>query len=334
MNDDWRCDAFRAALKMVENGPPKDIVSRAQIEAAERGATLSAVDLTEVLASADATDPFLSALGMQVHKWDAALPSDAWCMATAQSSTERRHRICELLGLDSEGADILLSKRPLFRDETLVITAPWDRWYSATAANDRAFYWPRYRDYLLNVRGWPESSVTSLDIATSDVVERLTDPTREAAHQSKGLVVGYVQSGKTANFTGVVSKAIDAGYRLVIVMTGTIEMLRAQTQRRMDMEMVGRQNIIGDLSPEQAAESKVDYQDDTAWVGGEFTDLGDSELVTEIRRLTHHRKDYQKQFRTLKIDRFDMGRPLYDPQNFISFCCSDSDRKEERHRPP
>ena len=159
--------------------------------------------------------------------------------------------------------------------------------------------------------------MTSLDLATSDVIERLTDPTRATAHQSKGLVVGYVQSGKTANFTGVAAKAIDAGYRLVIVMTGTIEMLRAQTQRRIDMEMVGRQNILGDLSPEQAAESKVDYQDDAAWVNGEFIDLGEDELATEIRRLTQHRKDYQKQFRTLKIDRFDMGRPLYTTQNLF-----------------
>ena len=73
MNDDWKRDTFRAALKMVENGPPKDIVSRAQPEAADRGTTLSAFRLTDVLRSADAMDPFLSALGMQVHKWDAAL---------------------------------------------------------------------------------------------------------------------------------------------------------------------------------------------------------------------------------------------------------------------
>ena len=334
MNDDWRRDAFRAALKMVENGPPKDIVSRAQPEAADRGTTLSASDLTDVLRSADATDPFLSALGMQVHKWDAALPGEEWSKGTAPSSMERRNRICELLGIDTEGAEILLTKRGLFRDETLVITAPWERWYTAPVAGDHAFYWPRYRDYLLNVKEWPEASVTSLDLATSDVIERLTDPTRAAAHQSKGLVVGYVQSGKTANFTGVAAKAIDAGYRLVIVMTGTIEMLRAQTQRRIDMEMVGRQNILGDLSPEQAAESKVDYQDDAAWVNGEFIDLGEDELATEIRRLTQHRKDYQKQFRTLKIDRFDMGRPLYDASKPVPFRGPGGDRQEECHGPP
>ena len=222
-----------------------------------------------------------------------------------------------MLGIDAEGEEALLVKRPLFRDETLVITAPWDRWYNAAVADNHSFYWSHYRDYLLKVRGWPEQNVTSLDVATSDVVERLADPTRAAAHQAKGLVVGYVQSGKTANFTGVAAKAIDAGYRLVIIMTGTIEMLRAQTQRRMDMEMIGRQNILGDLTPEQAAASKVDYQDDNSWIDGDFVDLGEDELATEILRLTQHHKDYQKQFRTLKIERLEMGRPLYDAQNLF-----------------
>ncbi len=88
---------------------------------------------------------------------------------------------------------------------------------------------------------------------TTDVIERLSDPTRETIKQTKGLVVGYVQSGKTANFTGVVAKAIDAGYRLIIVLTGTIEILRAQTQRRMDMELMGVENILGGLDPDGSA---------------------------------------------------------------------------------
>ena len=74
-------------------------------------------------------------------------------------------------------------------------------------------------------------AVDRLDSATREVVRRLADPTRHEPYQSKGLVVGHVQSGKTANFTGVIAKAVDAGYRLVIVLTGTIEILRSQTQR-------------------------------------------------------------------------------------------------------
>lgn len=68
---------------------------------------------------------------------------------------------------------------------------------------------------------------------------------RRHPYQSKGLVVGHVQSGKTANFTGVIAKAIDSGYKLIIVLTGTIELLRGQTQRRLDMELVGEENILG-----------------------------------------------------------------------------------------
>jgi hypothetical protein len=316
MSTEWHATAFRAGLKMVENGPPKNLIVRAQPEAEERGYMLVAADLTRVIAHADSADPFLSALGMQVHKWDAAPVAEEWTASTSPSTTERRARVCALLGLDDEGAECLLQKRPIFHDRTVVITAPWDRWYTQERAEAHSFYWPLYRDYLLTVREWPDDNVSSLDIATSDVVERLADPTKAGAHQSKGLVVGYVQSGKTANFTGVIAKAIDAGYRLVVVMTGTIEMLRAQTQRRIDMEMVGVQNIVGDLTPEQAVESKVDYQDDADWPT-KFVELGSGDLETEIRRLTQHRKDYQKQFRTLKVERFDLTRPLYDPHNLF-----------------
>ena len=56
---------------------------------------------------------------------------------------------------------------------------------------------------------------------------------------SKGLVVGYVQSGKTANFTALISKAADAGFRLIIVLAGIHDILRLQTQLRLDKELTG-----------------------------------------------------------------------------------------------
>ena len=317
MSTDWHVAAFQSALRAIEDGPPKNLIARAQPDAADHGTDLSASDLTRVLQSIEGTSAFLSALGMQVHKWDAAASSEQWTGDTSPSTAERRQLICQLLGLDHEGADELLNRRPIYHDSTVVITADWNRWYDSERASERSFYWGRYRSYLIDVKNWPESSVLSLDIASTEVMERLCDPTRPEAYQSKGLVVGYVQSGKTANFTGVVAKAIDAGYRLVIVMTGTIEMLRAQTQRRIDMEMVGRQNILGDLSQVQAVESGVDYQDDVDWINGRFLDLGQTEVATEIRRLTHHRRDYQSQFRTLKIERFDAGKPLFDPDNLF-----------------
>lgn len=315
MSNDWHRESFRRALRMIENGPPKDLVKRVLPDAEDHGETVSAADLTVLIQTAQAPDPFLTALGLQVHKWDAEPVTSDWTKGTPPSTTARREIICKALGMDDAGAAALLEKRPVFVDETVVITAPWQRWYTPEVAAAREFYWPRYRDYLLNVRGWADENVSALDFASSGVVERLADPTRPEAYQSKGLVVGYVQSGKTANFTGVVAKAVDAGYRLVIVMTGTIEMLRAQTQRRIDMEMVGRKNIIGDLTPEQAEAANIDYQDDPDWAAGRFLDLGNDPIETEIRRLTTHKKDYQKQFANLRIERFDMTKPLFDPTN-------------------
>lgn len=315
MSEQWIQNAFWGALKMIGETEPKNLVARAQPEAADRGVTISAKDLTTVLKHAEAGNPFLTALGMHVHRWDAAASDQAWTEGTDPSTTERRELICGKLGLDGEGAAELLSQRPIYHDRTVVITAPWKRWYTPERAAEHEFYWPRYRDYLLAVKDWPEESVTSVDLASTEVLERLTDPTRPEAYQSKGLVVGYVQSGKTANITGVVAKAVDAGYRLVIVMTGTIEMLRAQTQRRVDMELVGKQNILGDYSPDEAIEAKVDYQDDDDWLAGNFNDLG--EVASEITRLTTHKKDYQKQFKTLKIERFDKSRHLFNPDNLF-----------------
>jgi len=315
MTIDWHEGAFRSALRGIENGEPKNLVVRAQPDADDRGEVLNAGHLTTLLQDLEEGSPFLTQIGMQLHKWDAAPPDSTWVDGTLPSTAERRSLVCSKMGLESAAAAILLAKRPIYVDSTIVITGPWERWYTAERADERAFYWPRYRDYLLTVKKWPEVSVTTLDLASTQIVERLTDPTRPKAYQSKGLVVGYVQSGKTANFTGVSAKAIDAGYRLVIVMTGTIEMLRAQTQRRMDMELVGRQNILGDFTEEQARLADVDYQNDVDWAS--FLDLGPDDPLAEIRRLTHHHRDYQKQFRTLKIDRSEASRPLYDPQNLF-----------------
>lgn len=66
----------------------------------------------------------------------------------------------------------------------------------------------------------------------------LLDNPREDDFHSMGMVLGYVQSGKTANFTAVMSKAADRGYRLFIVLSGIHNGLRRQTQARLARELV------------------------------------------------------------------------------------------------
>ncbi len=119
----------------------------------------------------------------------------------------------------------------------LVTTAGRDEWLRQL---DRSvwYYWPRLREYLLGTGGWTMPSVRSLDEATDSIIGQLTPP-RTEQFDVRGLVLGYVQSGKTANFTAVIAKAADIGYRLMIVLSGTDNGLRRQTQIRLKRELVG-----------------------------------------------------------------------------------------------
>src|SRR5690242_2571772 len=99
------------------------------------------------------------------------------------------------------------------------------------------FYWTRYRKHLLK-KGFPAHVVVTLDRLTDKVVDHLEDPLKQGTWARKGLVVGHVQSGKTANYTGLVCKAADAGYRVIIVLAGTLNSLRNQTQERIDADFI------------------------------------------------------------------------------------------------
>jgi hypothetical protein len=100
------------------------------------------------------------------------------------------------------------------------------------------YYWPRLREFLLGIREWPMPSVRSLDEITDRILGQLAPPTSEQ-FDVRGLVLGYVQSGKTANFTALTAKAADVGYRLIVVLSGTDNGLRRQTQIRLKRELVG-----------------------------------------------------------------------------------------------
>lgn len=101
------------------------------------------------------------------------------------------------------------------------------------------FYWSRYRK-LLNLKGLPKSVIDATDEVTDRVLDRLGDPRNMTPWSRRGMVVGHVQSGKTANYTGLICKAADAGYRLIVVIAGIHNNLRNQTQARIDEGFIGR----------------------------------------------------------------------------------------------
>lgn len=100
-------------------------------------------------------------------------------------------------------------------------------------------FWRRYERFLREEKGWIPGSLNRLGEITDAVLERLEDPQRPGAWDRRGLVVGSVQSGKTANYIGLICKAADAGYRLIVVLAGMHSNLRSQTQRRIDEGFLG-----------------------------------------------------------------------------------------------
>lgn len=111
-------------------------------------------------------------------------------------------------------------------------------WLNARRASIDPFYWQRFLQSLQK-KDWPPKVLGTLNSVTDEVLDLLGDPTKPGAWKRRGLVIGDVQSGKTATYTALCCKAGDAGYRLIILLTGTLESLRRQTQERLDEGFVG-----------------------------------------------------------------------------------------------
>ena len=100
-------------------------------------------------------------------------------------------------------------------------------------------FWNRYRDYLQDEKNYPEAVLNQLDKLTDRTLDGLFNPDQNVLISKYGLVVGQVQSGKTSNYTGLICKAADAGFKLIIVLAGIHNNLRSQTQLRLDEGFLG-----------------------------------------------------------------------------------------------
>ena len=118
------------------------------------------------------------------------------------------------------------------RDET------FEEWLDNARSRIDDYYWGRYRRHLAG-RGLSTQVLAKLDSVTDRTLGLLQDPSKEGTWDRRGMVIGHVQSGKTTNYTGLICKAADAGYKVVIVIAGIHNSLRSQTQRRIDEGFVG-----------------------------------------------------------------------------------------------
>ena len=111
-------------------------------------------------------------------------------------------------------------------------------WFNRNRIENKPF-WEVYRQLLIDQGTIPLESINDLDEFTSTVLSSLEDPFREGNWDRRGMVVGSVQSGKTLNFLGLIAKARDAGYKFIIVLSGSNNDLRQQTQQRLDEGYIG-----------------------------------------------------------------------------------------------
>lgn len=108
-------------------------------------------------------------------------------------------------------------------------------WYQTRETD--SYFWEKYRRYLL--KKWSPEVVSRLNKTSDEIMDYLGNPMSDNAFQRRGLLLGDVQSGKTATYTAICNKAADAGYKVIIVLAGMMENLRKQTQERLDSEFVG-----------------------------------------------------------------------------------------------
>ncbi len=168
-----------------------------------------------------------------------------------KNSEERRNKINEILELPPQVIDTLNLLIKFGEPEHIQVFSdnPSKPWLKDVESNFH--YWNTLKRHLLDkkLKHNPKKHkiLKELDESSNAVLDYLEPPVTSKPYQTKGLVIGHVQSGKTLHMEGLVSKAIDCGYKVIIILTGRNTILRRQTQKRFDQDIFGREIIHPDI---------------------------------------------------------------------------------------
>jgi hypothetical protein len=116
---------------------------------------------------------------------------------------------------------------------------------SSSDLENLPYYWTKFEENL-RVKGRNEIFINSLNKDTNRILKLMPSPKSNKSFTSFGMVIGDVQAGKTGNYSALINKAADLGYKLIIVLAGMTENLRSQTQKRLDEDFVGATSIAGE----------------------------------------------------------------------------------------
>ncbi len=145
---------------------------------------------------------------------------------------------------------------------------------------DYWYYWNRYVKYLDENMQRPSNIIASIDYVSDRIVDLAGNPKSNGSLHRRGLIIGDVQSGKTANYIAIMNKAADVGYKVIVLLTGTIESLRRQTQERVDEGFIGRSSKAFLNKSRQTVKKGVGLKDSRRFATGFTTEASDFKTAT------------------------------------------------------
>ena len=221
----------------------------------------------------------------------------SWAAETVPCTFERRQKIYECIQLSEFGRQVLDHQFPVPHDANRGFNNSGHvDWYDDERRNSTRHYAESLESYLQE-GGWSQQNIALVRQSAEYVIGNLadpnwaSDPNANRSFAGRGLVVGYVQSGKTTMMNLSIATAVDVGYKLVIVLGGLTDLLRRQTQRRFDKEVAGKAVLDHDPDVHEANGYKFD-QDWTSFIEHPSPRPGVS--PRNIERLTTLRNDYKR----------------------------------------
>ncbi len=124
------------------------------------------------------------------------------------------------------------------------VLSDYKPWLQKRRKSVKFFYWNRLSQFYVSGGELPPAVVSVLDNVTDEILDYCGDPEDQGAWSRRGMVMGHVQSGKTTNYAGLICKAADVGYKVIILLAGITNSLRAQTQERLDETFIGKVSVF------------------------------------------------------------------------------------------